>query len=422
MNAPRLQVRDVPPRAAFALEQAGAHPLLAQLLAARGVREAAELDDALTQLLPPAGLRGAEAAARLLADTLTARQRLCVVADYDCDGATACAVLLRGLRLLGAAPETLHYVVPDRALHGYGLTPAIVDLALPKQPALLVTVDNGIASIAGVAACARAGHEGAGHRPPPAGQAGRYGATARGRGHRQPEPARLQLRQQGAGRGRRGVLRAAGDARRTARARRLRGRRATAAGCTARPGRAGHGGRRGQARRQQPAAGGAGAEAHPRWPAAARRGRAVPGGRARPEARLGLRLRLRARPAHQRRRPPVGHDAGHRMPAHRRCRTRAATGADAGRHQPPATRGGSWHAAAGRGRAGAPDAARGHAAAERAVAVRRAVPRRRGRHRRRPAEGPAAPPDLRVRARCRRIAEGLRAARSPASTCAMRST
>ena len=150
MNAPRLQVRDVPPRAAFALEQAGAHPLLAQLLAARGVREAAELDDALTQLLPPAGLRGAEAAARLLADTLAARQRLCVVADYDCDGATACAVLLRGLRLLGAAPETLHYVVPDRALHGYGLTPAIVDLALPKRPALLVTVDNGIASIAGV--------------------------------------------------------------------------------------------------------------------------------------------------------------------------------------------------------------------------------------------------------------------------------
>jgi single-stranded-DNA-specific exonuclease len=150
VNAPRLQVRDVPPRAAFALEQAGAHPLLAQLLAARGVRDAAELDDALTQLLPPAGLRGAEAAARLLADTLAARQRLCVVADYDCDGATACAVLLRGLRLLGAAPETLHYVVPDRALHGYGLTPAIVDLALPKSPALLVTVDNGIASIAGV--------------------------------------------------------------------------------------------------------------------------------------------------------------------------------------------------------------------------------------------------------------------------------
>ena len=132
-------------------EQAGAHPLLARLLAARGVRQPEELDDALAHLLPPQGLRGADVAARLLADTLQRRQRLCVVADYDCDGATACAVLLRGLRLLGARAEELHYVVPDRAVHGYGLTPAIVDLAARKQPALLVTVDNGIASFEGVA-------------------------------------------------------------------------------------------------------------------------------------------------------------------------------------------------------------------------------------------------------------------------------
>ena len=148
---PRLEVRDVPPRSVFALEQAGAHPLLARLLAARGVRQPEELDDALSHLLPPQGLRGAEAAARLLADTLQRRRRLCVVADYDCDGATACAVLLRGLRLLGARAEDLHYVVPDRAVHGYGLTPAIVELACAKQPALLVTVDNGIASFDGVA-------------------------------------------------------------------------------------------------------------------------------------------------------------------------------------------------------------------------------------------------------------------------------
>ena len=148
---PRLEVRDVPPRSVFALEQAGAHPLLARLLAARGVRQPEELDDALAHLLPPQGLRGADVAARLLADTLQRRQRLCVVADYDCDGATACAVLLRGLRLLGARAEELHYVVPDRAVHGYGLTPAIVDLAARKQPALLVTVDNGIASFEGVA-------------------------------------------------------------------------------------------------------------------------------------------------------------------------------------------------------------------------------------------------------------------------------
>ena len=151
MNAPRLQLRDVPPRSAFALEQAGAHPLLARLLAARGVCRPEELDDGLAQLLPPQALAGADAAARLLADTLQQRHRLCVVADYDCDGATACAVLLRGLRLLGAAPGTLHYVVPDRAVHGYGLTPAIVDLACAKQPQLLVTVDNGIASFEGVA-------------------------------------------------------------------------------------------------------------------------------------------------------------------------------------------------------------------------------------------------------------------------------
>jgi single-stranded-DNA-specific exonuclease len=147
----RLQARDVPPRTAFALEQAGVHPLLARLLAARGVRTPDELDDGLARLLPPDTLRGAADAARLLADTIAARQRICVVADYDCDGATACAVALRGLAMLGAAPGTLHYVVPDRAVHGYGLTPAIADLAQAHRPALLVTVDNGIASVDGVA-------------------------------------------------------------------------------------------------------------------------------------------------------------------------------------------------------------------------------------------------------------------------------
>jgi single-stranded-DNA-specific exonuclease len=148
---PTLVVRDVPPRVAWALEQAGVPPLLARLFAARGVRSADELDDGLARLLPPAGLRGAEAAARLLADAMSTRQRLCIVADYDCDGATACAVALRGLALLGAAPGSLCYVVPDRAVHGYGLTPAIVDLALQQRPDMLLTVDNGIASLEGVA-------------------------------------------------------------------------------------------------------------------------------------------------------------------------------------------------------------------------------------------------------------------------------
>jgi len=146
-----IETRDVSPRIAFALEQAGVHPLLARLFAARGVTSAAELDDGLAMLIPPAGLRGVHEAATLLADTLAAQRRICIVADYDCDGATACAVALRGLAMLGAATGSLHYVVPDRALHGYGLTPAIVDLAARKEPALLVTVDNGIASLEGVA-------------------------------------------------------------------------------------------------------------------------------------------------------------------------------------------------------------------------------------------------------------------------------
>jgi len=116
------------------------------------VRSADELDDSLARLLPPDGLLGVQDAARLLADAIARGTRICVVADYDCDGATACAVALRGLALLGVAPGNLRYVVPDRALHGYGLTPAIVDLACtPQTPGLLLTVDNGIASLQGVA-------------------------------------------------------------------------------------------------------------------------------------------------------------------------------------------------------------------------------------------------------------------------------
>ncbi len=149
-----LQTREVSPRTAYALEQAGVHPLLARLLAARGVRAADELDDSLARLLPPETLRGSAEAGRLLADAITQQMRICIVADYDCDGATACAVAIRGLALLGAAPGSVGYVVPDRAVHGYGLTPAIVDLALARHPQgldILVTVDNGIASHAGVA-------------------------------------------------------------------------------------------------------------------------------------------------------------------------------------------------------------------------------------------------------------------------------
>jgi len=151
VNSPRLVERDVNPRTAWTLEQAGVAPLLARLLAARGVREATELDEGLNQLLPPSGLKGLTEAATLLADAIQSGERLVIVADYDCDGATACAVMLRGLRLLGASAEQLGYVVPDRAVHGYGLTPTIVDLAQAQKPSLLVTVDNGIASLTGVA-------------------------------------------------------------------------------------------------------------------------------------------------------------------------------------------------------------------------------------------------------------------------------
>ena len=151
-HAPTITLRDAPPRAVWALEQAGVHPLLARLFAGRGVRAIDELDDGLARLLPLTDLMGAQAAAEFLADCLAEKKRICIVADYDCDGATACAVALRGLAMMGAAPDTLHYVVPDRAVHGYGLTPAIVDLALQtKQPDVIVTVDNGIASLEGVA-------------------------------------------------------------------------------------------------------------------------------------------------------------------------------------------------------------------------------------------------------------------------------
>ena len=98
----KIVPRDVPPRAAWSLEQAGIHPLLARLYAARGVLGKEEVDPDLARLLPPATLKNAAEAGALLADAIAAQRRICIVADYDCDGATACAVAVRGLRLLGA--------------------------------------------------------------------------------------------------------------------------------------------------------------------------------------------------------------------------------------------------------------------------------------------------------------------------------
>ena len=145
----KLVARDIPPRSVWALEQAGIHPLLAQLFAARGVQSPLELDDALAHLLPPGDLLGSAAAATLLANAIEADKKLCVVADYDCDGATACAVAVRGLRLLGA--HHVDYLVPDRVVDGYGLTPPISERVKASGADVLITVDNGIASLEGVA-------------------------------------------------------------------------------------------------------------------------------------------------------------------------------------------------------------------------------------------------------------------------------
>jgi len=144
----KLIVRDSPPRSVWALEQAGVHPLLAQLYAARGVQSPQELDDALAKLLPPSAMKGTQEAARLLADAIETDQKLCIVADYDCDGATACATGIRGLRLLGA--RHVDYIVPDRVQDGYGLTAPIAERVKASGANVLITVDNGIASFEGV--------------------------------------------------------------------------------------------------------------------------------------------------------------------------------------------------------------------------------------------------------------------------------
>jgi single-stranded-DNA-specific exonuclease len=147
-----LKARSVPPRIQWQLEQQGLHPLLARLYAARGIQTRSELDYELKSLLPPALLAQAAEAAILLADAIEAQASILIVADYDCDGATACAVGIRALRAMaGDSGTTVDYLVPNRFTYGYGLTPEIVDLAATRSPDLIVTVDNGIASHEGVA-------------------------------------------------------------------------------------------------------------------------------------------------------------------------------------------------------------------------------------------------------------------------------
>lgn len=135
--------------AAETLQSAGLPPLLAKLYAARGVDDAAKVSVHLGQLLAPHTLTHNQKMAQLLADAIAAQKKLLVVGDYDADGATATAVAIKGLRAFGA---TVDFLVPNRFEYGYGLTPEIVALAATQSPDVIITVDNGIASVEGVAA------------------------------------------------------------------------------------------------------------------------------------------------------------------------------------------------------------------------------------------------------------------------------
>ncbi|HRO28500.1 MAG TPA: single-stranded-DNA-specific exonuclease RecJ [Luteimonas sp.] len=145
--APRIQRRDADVRGNW---PEAVPPLLRRLYAARGIEDPALARPTLAQLLPPDTLGGMEAAVALLADAIARDTRILVVGDFDCDGATACAVAVRGLRMLGA--RDLVHAVPNRMVHGYGLSPALVEELAALQPGLLVTVDHGVACHAGVAA------------------------------------------------------------------------------------------------------------------------------------------------------------------------------------------------------------------------------------------------------------------------------
>ena len=136
------------------LRESGCSPALARIFAARGITDEKQLDTALSGLLPFDSMKNAAAMATLLADAIAARKKLMVIADYDADGATACAVAVRGLSAFGAQ---IDFIVPNRFEYGYGLTPEIVRLAAESNPDILITVDNGIASVEGVAEANRLG-------------------------------------------------------------------------------------------------------------------------------------------------------------------------------------------------------------------------------------------------------------------------
>jgi single-stranded-DNA-specific exonuclease len=131
------------------------HPVLRRVYAARAVENANDLDYSLQRLIPPTALGGLVDAVTLLEAAVSGRQRVVIVGDFDADGATSCALCMRALRAMGATD--IHYLVPNRFEYGYGLTPEIVKVAAELQPDLIMTVDNGISSIEGVAAAGQLG-------------------------------------------------------------------------------------------------------------------------------------------------------------------------------------------------------------------------------------------------------------------------
>lgn len=131
------------------------HPVLRRVYAARAVESVDDLDTSLARLIPPAKLGGLPAAVDLLQQAITTGQCIVIVGDFDADGATSCALCLRALRAMGA--KQVHYLVPNRFEYGYGLTPEIVEVAAALQPDLIMTVDNGISSVDGVAAAQQLG-------------------------------------------------------------------------------------------------------------------------------------------------------------------------------------------------------------------------------------------------------------------------
>lgn len=151
---PERRIQRRTPRAADRLPPDW-HPVLRRVYCHRGAGEATEADLGLAQLLPFTGLKGLEQAVDLLVEALRRQWPVCVIGDYDADGATSTALMVCMLRAFGL--RQVSYLVPDRFRYGYGLSPEIVSLALERRPELLITVDNGIASIEGVVAARAAG-------------------------------------------------------------------------------------------------------------------------------------------------------------------------------------------------------------------------------------------------------------------------